>query len=134
MLVETPCGPLQVTCSIGGAAFSGQPFEDMLRCADLAMYSAKEAGRNKAIAWVDAAPPLSPATRRVFKAGQITFNAGRSTFDCTVRQLSDDSASLEVLSTADIPLKFKLAIASEGMSRACRLISKSDKKIEVAFL
>jgi len=133
-LVETPCGPLQVTCSVGGAAFSGQPFEDTLRCADLAMYSAKDAGHNKVIAWVDAAPPLSPATRRVFKSGQITFNAGRSSFDCTVRKLSDESATLEVLSTADIPLKFKLAIASEGLSRACRLISKSDKKLEIAFL
>jgi hypothetical protein len=98
------------------------------------MYSAKDAGRNKVIAWVDAAPPLSPVTRRVFKAGQITFNAGRSTFDCTVRQLSDESATLEVLSTADVPLKFKLAIASDGLSRACRLISKSDKKLEIAFL
>lgn len=133
--VDTPCGPVAVTCSFGAASLlGGQPFDDALHNADLAMYSAKNAGRNQVIAWVDPAPSISPARRRVFKAGQITFNAGRSTFDCTVRALSDEEATIEVISSADVPDQFKLAIASDGMSRACQMVSRSDNKIDVAFV
>lgn len=133
--VATPSGPIPVTCSFGAASLlSGQHFDDALHNADLAMYSAKNAGRNRVVAWVDAAPSISPARRRVFKAGQITFNSGRSTFDCTVRALADDEATIEVISTADIPELFKLAIASDGLSRACRMVSKSESKIDVAFV
>ncbi len=133
--IDTPCRPIPVTCSFGAAPlFSGQHFDDALHNADLAMYSAKNAGRNRAIAWADPAPPISPARRRVFKAGQITFNSGRSTFDCTVRALSDDEATIEVISTADVPDQFKLAIASDGLSRVCRMIAKADNKIDVAFV
>lgn len=133
--IETPSGKFHVTCSLGGAELSaGQHFDDTLHCADLAMYGAKNGGRNQAIAWVDPAPSISPARRRVFKAGQITFNAGRSTFDCTVRALSNDAAMLEVVSGADVPEHFKLAIASDDLSRACRVVSKSDNRIEIAFL
>jgi diguanylate cyclase (GGDEF)-like protein len=133
--IATPCGKIQVTCSLGGAAFApGQQFEDTLRCADLAMYSAKEAGRNQAIAWVEPAPTISPAKRRVFKAGQISFNSGRSTFDCTVRSLSNDAATLEVLSGAEVPERFKLAIAADEISRACQIASRSERRIEVTFI
>jgi diguanylate cyclase (GGDEF)-like protein len=133
--VDTPCGPVPVTCSLGAAALlPGQHFDDALRNADLAMYSAKKAGRNRTIAWVDPAPSISPSRRRVFKAGQITFNSGRSTFDCTVRALSEDEATVEVISTAGLPGQFKLAIASDGFSRACRMIAQSDNRIDVAFV
>ncbi|MBR0818619.1 sensor domain-containing diguanylate cyclase [Bradyrhizobium liaoningense] len=133
--IDTPCGPVPVTCSFGAASLlSGQHFDDALRNADLAMYSAKNAGRNQTIAWVDPAPSISPARRRVFKAGQITFNSGRSTFDCTVRALSEDEATIEVISTADVPDQFKLAIASDGLSRACRMVSKRDTRVDVAFV
>ncbi|MBR0757965.1 sensor domain-containing diguanylate cyclase [Bradyrhizobium jicamae] len=133
--IETPVGPIGVTCSLGGAALSpGQHFDDMLRNADLAMYAAKQAGRNQAIAWVDPAPPLAPTARRVFKAGKISFNSGHSTIDCTVRGLSRETATIEVFSTADIPDHFKLAIAADALSRACRVTSKNDNRIELAFV
>jgi len=133
--VETPRGPLTVTASFGGAVLSaGQKFEDLLHCADTAMYSAKNAGRNQAIAWVDPSPSISPGKRRVLKAGMITFNAGGSSLDCTVRALSRDAATLEVMSTAGIPDQFKLAIAADSVSRACRVISKADNKVEIAFV
>lgn len=133
--IETPYGSLQITCSFGSAEFTpGQDFDGMLRNADLAMYAAKNAGRNRAVAWIEPVSSISPAKRRVFKAGQITFNAGNSTFDCTVRALRNETATIEVISTAAIPEQFKLAIASDGLSRACRAVSKSDKRIEVAFL
>src|SRR6202012_2014962 len=133
--IETPLGPLQITCSFGGAEFTpGQDFDDMLRNADAAMYSAKPAGRNQAVAWVDPAPSIAPGRRRVLKAGQITFNAGHSTFDCTVRALCSETATIDVVSTAGIPEKFKLAIASDGLSRSFRAISKAEKRIQLAVI
>ena len=64
--------------------------------------------------------------RRVFKAGQIAFRGGRSTIDCTVRGLSDLGASLDVISTADVPGRFKLRIDSDDLSRACRVVVKRE--------
>jgi diguanylate cyclase (GGDEF)-like protein len=94
--IDTPCGPINVTASFGAVEFAPRvPFDDTLHRADLAMYSAKNNGRNQVLAWVEAAPSIAPSLRRVFKAGQISFNAGRSTIDCTVRALSESAATLE---------------------------------------
>ena len=132
--IDTPAGTIGVTCSLGGAVLSpGQCFDDMLRNADLAMYGAKQAGRNQSLAWVDPAPAIAPTARRVFKAGMISFNAGHSTVNCTVRGLSRDTATIEVMSTSGIPEQFKLAIAADALSRACRITAKADNRIEVAF-
>ncbi|CAL76185.1 conserved hypothetical protein [Bradyrhizobium sp. ORS 278] len=88
--IESPSGPIRITASFGAVDLTpGQPFDAMLARADRAMYAAKNGGRNQVIAWVEAAPSIAPTLRRVFKAGQIAFNAGRSTFDCTVRALSE---------------------------------------------
>ena len=132
--IETPAGTISVTCSLGGSEFGlGQCFDDMLRNADLAMYGAKQAGRNQALAWIDRAPALAPIARRVFKAGTISFNAGHSTIDCTVRGLSREGATIEVISTASVPERFKLAIGVDALSRACRITSRADNRIDVAF-
>lgn len=132
---QSPVGSIGATCSFGVAALApGQCFDDLLRNAGLAMNGAKQAGRNQALAWVDPAPPLAPTARRVFKAGKISFNSGHSTIDCTVRGLSRDTATIEVISTANVPEQFKLAIAADSLSRACRVISKVDHRIEVAFV
>ncbi len=133
-VINTPSGPIRVTASFGGASFlPGHRFDDTLHNADLAMYSAKEAGRNKVNAWIDPLPSAAPGKRRVLKAGQITFNSGRSTIDCTIRGLSSDMAMIDVISTANVPGEFKLSIASDGFSRACRVVTKSNNKLEVAF-
>ncbi|MGJ4901200.1 sensor domain-containing diguanylate cyclase [Bradyrhizobium sp. HKCCYLS2058] len=133
--IDTPCGPIRVTASFGAADLTSRlGFDAMQERADMAMYSAKNNGRNQVIAWVEASPSIAPALRRVFKAGQIAFNAGRSTLDCTVRALSERAAAMDVISTADLPENFKLAIASDGFSRACRMTARSDKRIEVAFV
>jgi hypothetical protein len=67
------------------------------------------------------------------KAGKISFNAGHSIVDCTVRGLSRETATIEVNTTAGIPEQFKLAIAVDALSRACRITAKHDNRIEVAF-
>ena len=129
----TPDTDIKVTATFGIASFelSPIPLDELLRRADIALYEAKEAGRNACAVWRN---PVDPTImRRVLKAGQIVFNAGRSTIDCTVRGLSQSGASLEIASTAAVPEAFKLTIGSDGLSRACNMTGKHGRKIEVLF-
>jgi diguanylate cyclase (GGDEF)-like protein len=106
--------------------------DELLRRADTAMYEAKQSGRNRCVEWQ--AREVAPSNlRRVFKAGHISFNGGQSTIDCTVRGLSEVGASLDVLSTKDIPERFKLSIPIDHLSRACHILDKRERHIEIAF-
>lgn len=133
--VPADSGAIQVTASFGIAALDGtvQDLDGLLRRADTALYAAKADGRNRCQAWRAVEEVPSGVLRRVLKAGRITFNAGRSTIDCTVRGLSDNGASLAVNSAAGVPESFKLQIEADGLARACRIVSKSEKKLDVEF-
>ncbi len=133
--VSGPSGLDNVSASFGIATLdrSARDLEAMLQNADAALYRAKAEGRNRCVEW---RPPeaLQPnLRRRVLKAGQISFNAGRSTIDCTVRTLSETGAGLDVVSSAGVPETFKLRIDADDLSRVCRMTDKRDKHIEVAF-
>lgn len=69
---------------------------------------------------------------RVLKAGSIEFAGG--VIDCTVRNISETGAALEVNSPLGIPDTFNLLIAGDPASRRCRVVRRSDKRIGVAFL
>jgi diguanylate cyclase (GGDEF)-like protein len=133
--VEGDQGAVRVTASFGIAALDGSDVDvdQMLKRADTALYAAKDAGRNNCQLWQDAGPSEAGLLRRVLKAGQITFNGGRSTIECTIRGLSGKGAMLQVISTAGIPERFKLGVASEDMHRMCRVTQKRDSQIEVVF-
>ncbi len=110
-------------------------FDELLRRADSALYAAKDAGRSTCIAWRPAPGAQGiPSLRRVLKAGQIVFNAGRSAIDCTVRALGDAGARVDVISTLGIPDKFKLSIADDGFSRSCCIAAKQGATIEILFV
>ena len=68
------------------------------------------------------------------KAGQITFNGGRSTIECTIRGLSKSGAMIQVISTAGVPERFKLGVVSEELHRMCKIAHKRDNQIEVVFV
>lgn len=128
-------GSIRFTASFGVAALDrfGSDIETFLRRADGALCEAKAQGRNRCAQWQPIATFDPSIRRRVFKAGQIAFQGGRSTIDCTVRGLSDRGASLDVISTADVPGRFKLRIDSDVLSRACRVVVKREKYLEVEF-
>ena len=127
-------GPIPISASFGIATLQRNAcdIDELLRRADTAMYEAKQSGRNRCVEWQ--VREVAPSNlRRVFKAGHISFNGGRSTMDCTVRGLSTSGASLDVLSTKDIPEQFKLSIPVDQLTRACHILGKRERHIEIAF-
>ena len=68
---------------------------------------------------------------RVLKAGSIEFNGGA--IDCTVRNISDTGAQIEVASDLGIPDSFWLVITGSQSPRHCRVAWRNDKRIGVAF-
>jgi two-component system cell cycle response regulator len=48
--IGTPEGPIEVTISVGGATWDGEPADILRDRADQALYAAKAAGRDRSIA------------------------------------------------------------------------------------
>ena len=69
--------------------------------------------------------------RRVLKAGSITFGGG--TIDCTVRNVSETGAALEVVSPFYIPDRFTLIVQSDQLKRPCHIVWRKERRIGVAF-
>ena len=69
--------------------------------------------------------------RRVLKAGSISFGGG--VIDCTVRNVSDTGAALEVVTPLFIPDRFTLIVQSDGLSRPCRVIWRRERRIGITF-
>jgi diguanylate cyclase (GGDEF)-like protein len=134
IFVQGDNAPVRISASFGICTFDPDAdIDELLKRADAALYAAKAAGRNVCRIW-EQAPRVQPSTRRrVFKAGQITFNGGHSTIACTVRLLSDSGASLDVSSSAGVPEVFKLQVTADALFRLCRIETKSERSLEVAF-
>jgi hypothetical protein len=70
--------------------------------------------------------------RTTLKGGRIVFNAGRSTINCTVRNLSSKGAKLQVSSVVGIPDTFDLML--DGHARQpCRVAWRTLKELGVEF-
>ena len=133
--VQGAAGPFGVTASFGVVSVdrTATDTDSLLERADAALYEAKGEGRNRCVVWkqVQAAEPA--VRRRVFKAGRLSFNSGRSTIDCTVRTLSGSGATIDVISTAGVPDQFKLQIEADHFSQLCRVAGKTERHLELAF-
>jgi PilZ domain len=68
---------------------------------------------------------------RILKAGTISF--GGAAIDCTVRNISDTGAALEVATPLFIPDRFTLVIQSAQVSRPCHVVWRKDRRIGIAF-
>jgi hypothetical protein len=66
---------------------------------------------------------------RVLKAGSIQFGSG--SIDCTVRNISNTGAALDVTSPLGIPTEFTLV--TDGNHLLCRVVWRKEKRIGVAF-
>jgi hypothetical protein len=69
--------------------------------------------------------------RRVLKAGSIEFGGGA--IDCTVRNLSETGAALEIVSPLYIPDRFTLVVRADQLKRPCRIVWHKERRIGVAF-
>lgn len=127
-------GAVKATASFGVAAMdtSTRDAHGLLSNADKACYQAKEAGRNRIVAY---RPPAGATAirRRVLKGGQIVFNGGMSSIDCTVRSISDEGAGIDVNSSLGVPKSFDLVIRADHFEKHARVVSQSERHIEVAF-
>lgn len=68
---------------------------------------------------------------RVLKAGSIEFNGG--VIDCTIRNISDTGAAIEVATPLGVPDAFWLVIPGDQTRRHCRVAWRRDKRLGVAF-
>ena len=70
---------------------------------------------------------------RTLLGGKIVFNTGRSVIDCTVRNLSDEGACVQVASPIGLPEYVHLLIAGDAEPRACNLAWHSGNRIGLSF-
>ena len=129
-----PGATIRITASIGVAILesASEPIESLVARADVALYRAKAAGRN----CCDDGPTREKrgaVRHRVLKGARIVFNGRRSTVDCTIRNLSEQGAGLEVTSAVGIPQSFDLEIPADGVVRRCRVAWRTERKLGVSF-
>jgi hypothetical protein len=74
----------------------------------------------------------TPQRHRTFKAGVIALHHA-GVVSCTVRNLSDAGACLEVVSQMDIPDSFTLVVDVDHLKRPCHVAWRSRNRIGVAF-
>jgi hypothetical protein len=70
--------------------------------------------------------------RRLLKAGKISFGGGA--IDCTVRNLSETGAALEVTTPVGIPERFTLVIEADQRHVQCHLVWRKERRIGVLFV
>jgi hypothetical protein len=68
---------------------------------------------------------------RVLKAGTIEFGGGA--IDCTVRNISNVGAALDVNSPIGIPDHFTLVLPADGQHIACHVVWRKQNRIGIKF-
>jgi hypothetical protein len=68
---------------------------------------------------------------RVLKAATIEFGGGA--IDCTIRNMSNTGAALDVTSPVGIPQQFILVLPADGLHMPCHVVWRKQKRIGVTF-
>jgi len=69
--------------------------------------------------------------KRVLKTAQIVLSEKAPKLDCSIRNLSETGACLQVSTTYGIPTNFEIII--DGTRRHCHSVWRTDTKIGVMF-
>jgi len=72
--------------------------------------------------------------RRVLKAGIIAFNNRHSTLQCTIRDLSEGGARLQIGGSIGAPDTFELLVELDGIEADCQVVSRTETEVRVKFL
>ena len=70
--------------------------------------------------------------QRVLRGGRMVFNNASSTINCTLRNISDAGARLDVASVLGFPESFDLKLEGQP-SRSCEVVWRSPEAIGIAF-
>jgi hypothetical protein len=70
---------------------------------------------------------------RTFKGGSIIFGVAAA-IACTIRNLSEAGAALDINRPVGIPDDLTLLIKAEFVNRSCRVMWRSAKRIGVEFV
>lgn len=71
---------------------------------------------------------------RTYLGGQIAFNQRMSTFDCLVRNMSQNGAKICFQSTVGVPGEFDITIQQKGESRRAKIIWRNEVEAGIVFL
>jgi hypothetical protein len=71
------------------------------------------------------------ARRTVLKTGRIRF--GKTTENCTVRDMSATGASIEVADAMNVPDRFSLVLEMEAAARKCEVVWRRERQLGVKF-
>jgi c-di-GMP-binding flagellar brake protein YcgR len=72
--------------------------------------------------------------RRMLKGARIAFNNGSSIFSCTIRDISEGGARLEIGNTLGIPDEFTLTMEDGSASFPCRVRRRTMTTLGVEFV
>ena len=75
----------------------------------------------------------SDQRRRVLKQAQIVTNAGQSTIDCLIRDISVSGARLKVENSWGIPAEFELRLVADDARAPAQVVWRKAKEIGVRF-
>jgi hypothetical protein len=73
---------------------------------------------------------ISPR-RRMLKTGQIAFSDKVAKLECTVRNLSETGACLQISTTVGMPASFGLFV--DGVRYSCQVVWRTETRLGVAF-
>ena len=71
---------------------------------------------------------------RTFLQARVSYGDGAISTSCTVNQLSDVGARLNIAGAFSLPETFEIAIPQKGLTRRARLVWRKDDQAGIDFL